>query len=194
MHSSFSAHPGEPCLCCLLKVACGTLARSPSQLLMQLLLSAANRQYAIQIVMGCASSSKQALLLGMLTHQECVRNDQALCCAGDVELGIIKQALVLGTLSHKKCVTNDQALCCAGDVELGIIKQALVLGMRCTSTSMRNKWTGLLTKLLRRVLMSVHAALNRQRLAIPKTGRGPHVDVHAQKDLAGVLGFINSLQ
>ena len=162
MHSSFSAHPGEPCLCCLLKVACGTLARSPSQLLMQLLLSAANRQYAIQIVMGCASSSKQALLLGMLTHQECVRNDQALCCAGDVELGIIKQALVLG--------------------------------MRCTSTSMRNKWTGLLTKLLRRVLMSVHAALNRQRLAIPKTGRGPHVDVHAQKDLAGVLGFINSLQ
>ncbi|KAL0046958.1 hypothetical protein WJX82_002976, partial [Trebouxia sp. C0006] len=73
-----------------------------------------------------------------------------------------------------------------GDVELGIIKQALVLGMRCTSTSMRNKWTGLLTKLLRRVLMSVHAALNRQRLAIPKTGRGPHVDVHAQKDLAGV--------
>ena len=35
MHSSFSAHPGEPCLCCLLKVACGTLARSPSQLLMQ---------------------------------------------------------------------------------------------------------------------------------------------------------------
>ena len=144
--------------------------------------------------MGCASSSKQALLLGMLTHKECVRNDQALCCAGDVELGIIKQALVLGTLSHKKCVTNDQALCCAGDVELGIIKQALVLGMRCTNTSMRNKWTGLLPKLLRRVLMSVHAALNRQRLAIPKTGRGPHVDVHAQKDLAGVLGFINSLQ
>ncbi|DBA69567.1 TPA: hypothetical protein ACH3X2_012764 [Trebouxia sp. C0005] len=72
-----------------------------------------------------------------------------------------------------------------GDVELGIIKQALVLGMRCTSTSMRNKWTGLLPKLLRRVLMSVHAALNRQRIAVPKTGRGPHVDAHAQEDLAG---------
>ncbi|DBB01023.1 TPA: hypothetical protein ACH3X1_000923 [Trebouxia sp. C0004] len=73
-----------------------------------------------------------------------------------------------------------------GDVELGIIKQALVLGMRCSSTSMRNKWSGLLPKLLLRVLMSVHAALNRQRLAVPKTGRGPHVDAHAQDDLAGV--------
>lgn len=75
----------------------------------------------------------------------------------------------------------------AGSTELGIIKQALVLGMRCTSTSMRNKWTGLLPKLLRRVLMSVHAALNRQRSAASKTGRGPHVeaDVHAQEDVAG---------
>jgi hypothetical protein len=97
-------------------------------------------------------------------------------------------------LTLKKCVSSDQALCCAGDAEVGIIKQALVLGMRCTSTSMRNKWTGLLPKLLRRVLMSVHAALNRQRLAIPKTGRGPHVDAHTQEDLAGVPDLINSLQ
>ena len=36
--------------------------------------------------------SKQALLLGMLTHRKCVRSDQALCCANDVELGIIKHA------------------------------------------------------------------------------------------------------
>ena len=54
---------------------------------------------------------------------------------------------------------------------------------------MRNKWTGLLPKLLRRVLMSVHAALNRQRLAAPKTGRGPHADAHTQGDLAGVFGL-----
>ena len=130
----------------------------------------------------------------MLTHKECVRNDQALCCTCDVELGMNKQALLLGMITHKGCVSSYQALCCAGDVELGIIKQALVLGMRCTSTSMRNKWTGLLPKLLRRVLMSVHAALNRQRLAAPKTGRGQHLDAHAQEDLAGVLGLINSLQ
>lgn len=93
-------------------------------------------------------------------------------------------------LAHRKCLRSYQVICCAGDVELGIIKQALVLGMRCTSTSMRNKWTGLLPKLLRRVLMSVHAALNRQRIAVPKTGRGPHVDAHAQEDLAGVLGLM----
>jgi len=125
-------------------------------------------------------------------HKICVSSDQALRWTGSDELSIIKQALLLGMLTHKNCVRSDQALCCAGDVELGIIKQALVLGMRCTSTSMRNKWTGLLPKLLRRVLMSVHAALNRQRLAVPKTGRGPHVDAHAQEDLAGVLGLMNS--
>ncbi len=126
-------------------------------------------------------------------HKVGVSSDQALRYTGSVELGIIKQALLLGTVTHEKCVTNDQALCCAGDVELGIIQQALVLGMRCTSTSMRNKWTGLLPKLLRRVIMSVHAALNRQRLAVSKTGRGPHVDAHTQEDLAGMFGLTNSL-
>ena len=34
MHPSSSAHPGETCLCCVLNVACGMLAHSPSQLLM----------------------------------------------------------------------------------------------------------------------------------------------------------------
>ena len=67
------------------------------------------------------------------------------------------------------------------------MRQALVVGLRCTSTSMRNKWTGLLPKLLRRIFMSVHAALNRQRSAVSKTGRGPHVEagLHASEDLQG---------
>ena len=73
----------------------------------------------------------------------------------------------------------------AGDVELRLVKQALVLGLRCTSSSMRNKWNGLLPKLLRRVLMSVHTCLNRQRAATLKTGRGPHVDADQHADLAG---------
>ena len=62
-----------------------------------------------------------------------------------------------------------------------------MVGMRCSSTSMRNKWTGLLPKLLRRIFMSVHAALNRQRSAVAKTGRGPHVeaDLHTSEDLQG---------
>ncbi len=64
------------------------LACSLSQLLLRV--SAATRHDAILVVMDCASSRKQALLLGMLTHKKCVRSDQALCCADDVE--IIKHA------------------------------------------------------------------------------------------------------
>ena len=83
-----------------------------------------------------------------------------------------------------------QRLCCctAGSTELALVRQAIVLCLRCTSTSMRNKWTGLLPKLLRRIFMSVHAALNRQRSAVLKTvGRGPHVeaDLHTSEDLQG---------
>ena len=77
--------------------------------------------------------------------------------------------------------------CNAGSTELALVRQAIVLGLRCSSSSMRNKWTGLLPKLLRRIFMSVHAALNRQRSAVAKTGRGPHVeaDLHTSEDLQG---------
>lgn len=84
---------------------------------------------------------------------------------------------------------HDQwAVLIAGSTELKLVEQAVVVGMRCTSTSMRNKWTGLLPKLLRRIFMSVHAALNRQRAAVSKTGRGPHVeaDQHTSEDLQGL--------
>lgn len=67
------------------------------------------------------------------------------------------------------------------------MRQALTLGLRCTSTSMRNKWTGLLPKLLRRIFMAVHAALNRQRLAEARMGRGRHAqaDLQISEDLPG---------
>ena len=76
----------------------------------------------------------------------------------------------------------------AGTVELGMVRQAVVLGLRCTSSSMRNKWAGLLAKLLRRIFMSVHAALNRQRPQRSRTGRGKDVDahLHASAEMAGL--------
>ena len=72
----------------------------------------------------------------------------------------------------------------AGKVELGMVKQALVLGLRCTSSSMRNKWAGLLTKLLRRVFMAVHAVLNRQRSARSKHRQA---DAQTKEELQGEL-------
>ena len=104
--------------------------------------------------------------------------------------------------SHCKAITANMkkliqrpSLRLVGNTELDLVKQAVVLGLRCTSTSMRNKWTGLLPKLLRRIFMSVHAALNRQRAAVSKTGRGPHVeaDLHASEDLQG-LTMVHSHQ
>ena len=41
------------------------------------------------------------------------------------------------------------------------MSRGLVLGMRCTSVSLRNKWTTLLGKLLRRISTSVHFTLHR---------------------------------
>ncbi len=59
LHPLFSSHPCEPSLCCLLKVACGLLARSPCQLFMH------NNwfgDYAVQVVMDRAPSSKYRCL------------------------------------------------------------------------------------------------------------------------------------
>ena len=39
--------------------------------------------------------------------------------------------------------------------------KGLVLGMRCTSVSLRNKWTGLVGKLLRRISSSIHFILHK---------------------------------
>ena len=76
-----------------------------------------------------------------------------------------------------------------GQVELGMVRQALVLGLRCTSSSMRNKWADLLAKLLRRILMSVHAVLVKQRAALSRKARGKRVepDAQSEEDMAGEL-------
>ncbi len=42
--------------------------------------------------------------------------------------------------------------------------RGLLLGMRCVSTSLRNKWTTLLGKLLRRVATSTHSVLHRWQM------------------------------
>lgn len=63
-----------------------------------------------------------------------------------------------------------------------MVRQALVLGLRCTSSSMRNKWAGLLAKLLRRIFMSVHAVLNRQRAA---RSHSRPADAQFREEMAG---------
>ena len=49
----------------------------------------------------------------------------------------------------------------AGVLELRLVAKGLVLGMRCTSVSLRNKWTGLVGKLLRRISSSIHFILHK---------------------------------
>ena len=49
----------------------------------------------------------------------------------------------------------------AGVLELRLVAKGLVLGMRCTSVSLRNKWTALLGKLLRRISTSIHFVLHK---------------------------------
>ena len=49
----------------------------------------------------------------------------------------------------------------AGVLELRLVARGLSLGMRCTSVSLRNKWTTLLGKLLRRIAASTHCVLHR---------------------------------
>ena len=49
----------------------------------------------------------------------------------------------------------------AGVLELRLVAKGLVLGMRCTSVSLRNKWTALVGKLLRRISSSIHFILHK---------------------------------
>ncbi|BDA45482.1 probable thyroid adenoma-associated protein homolog [Coccomyxa sp. Obi] len=48
-----------------------------------------------------------------------------------------------------------------GPLEVRLVARGLLLGMRCVSTSLRNKWTTLVGKLLRRVATSTHSVLHR---------------------------------
>ena len=49
----------------------------------------------------------------------------------------------------------------AGVLELRLVAKGLVLGTRCTSVSLRNKWTALVGKLLRRISSSIHFILHK---------------------------------
>ena len=49
----------------------------------------------------------------------------------------------------------------AGVLELRLVAKGLALGMRCTSVSLRNKWTALVGKLLRRISSSIHFILHK---------------------------------
>ena len=49
----------------------------------------------------------------------------------------------------------------SGVLELRLVARGLVLGMRCTSVSLRNKWTALVGKLLRRISSSIHFILHK---------------------------------
>ena len=51
--------------------------------------------------------------------------------------------------------------CTTGVLELRLVAKGLVLGMRCTSVSLRNKWTALVGKLLRRISSSIHFTLHK---------------------------------
>jgi hypothetical protein len=53
-----------------------------------------------------------------------------------------------------------------------MVRLALVLGLRCTSSSMRNKWTALVGKLLTRIRLSVHSVLQHRRMRSQDRGYG----------------------
>lgn len=67
----------------------------------------------------------------------------------------------MGSLSALLGVADESSMLAAGVLELRLVAKGLVLGMRCTSVSLRNKWTGLVGKLLRRISSSIHFILHR---------------------------------
>lgn len=62
--------------------------------------------------------------------------------------------------------------------------RGLLLGMRCVSTSLRNKWTTLIGKLLRRIQTSTHALLHRWTTKAPGPAGVDAAD--RAQELAGV--------
>ncbi|KAK9830510.1 hypothetical protein WJX72_012147 [[Myrmecia] bisecta] len=92
-----------------------------------------------------------------------------------------------------------------GALELQLVALGLSLGMRCTSTSLRNKWMSLFGKLLRRIHTAVHAIVHRRHLrqlsmaAAVKRGKPDRAEVAALenaeelKDLQRLVAFMQWL-
>jgi hypothetical protein len=72
---------------------------------------------------------------------------------------------------------------CTGALELQMVAGGLLLGMRCVSTSLRNKLTTLVGKLLRRIHTSTHALLH--RWTTKSSGPGGADAADRAQDLAG---------
>ena len=71
-----------------------------------------------------------------------------------------------------------------GVLELRLVAKGLVLGMRCTSVSLRNKWTTLLGKLLRRISTSLHFVLHRWPAGPGSPGLGSAERAEKAADIA----------
>ena len=72
----------------------------------------------------------------------------------------------------------------AGVLELRLVARGLSLGMRCTSVSLRNKWTTLLGKLLRRIAASTHCVLHRWDAAPGGAALGAAERAERDRDMA----------
>ena len=72
----------------------------------------------------------------------------------------------------------------AGVLELRLVSRGLSLGMRCTSVSLRNKWTTLLGKLLRRIAASTHSVLHRWDAAPSDAALGAAERAERDRDMA----------
>ncbi len=72
----------------------------------------------------------------------------------------------------------------AGALELRLVAKGLVLGMRCTSVSLRNKWTALLGKLLRRISTSVHFVLHKWSTGPGTASLGTAEEAERARDIA----------
>ena len=73
----------------------------------------------------------------------------------------------------------------AGVLELRLVSRGLSLGMRCTSVSLRNKWTTLLGKLLRRIAASAHCVLHRWGAPPGDAAPGAAERAERDRDMAG---------
>ena len=87
---------------------------------------------------------------------------------------------------HAKCgLEMSDAERAAGVLELRLVSRGLSLGMRCTSVSLRNKWTTLLGKLLRRIAASTHCVLHRWDAAPGDAALGAAERAERDRDMAG---------
>ena len=81
----------------------------------------------------------------------------------------------------------------AGVLELRLVARGLSLGMRCTSVSLRNKWTTLLGKLLRRIAASTHCVLHKWDAAPGGAALGAAERVERDRDMDGAPTFPSHL-